>query len=325
MIGYLQSFNELNFYYTIRNKLLFILIAPEVVAMLWANFIGYFVSHHLLNPLSKLHAEMKKIDHLPSGEFKEIQINTGDEIEELAAVFNDMMHKKQEYLEGQERFVSDVSHELRTPLAVLDGHINLLLRWGKDDPKQLVESLEASRLEIQKMSSMIQDMLDIARLKHTSNNELAQISVACSVSDLVANFRIVRPTFPIELENKLSTDSKVNICKNHYDQALTILMDNAVKYSEKSEKYIKVILSEDEDYIITTVLDHGPGICKEDQAYIFERFFRADKARNREIGGTGLGLAIIADIAQIYNGSVSVDSQIGQGSVFTLKIPKDKE
>lgn len=325
IVGYLQSFNELNFYYTIRNKLLFILIALEVVAMLWANFIGYFVSHHLLNPLSKLHAEMKKINHLPSGEFKEIEINTGDEIEELADVFNDMMHKKQEYLESQERFVSDVSHELRTPLAVLDGHINLLLRWGKDDPKQLVESLEASRQEIQKMSSMIQDMLDIARLKHTDRNDLEQIAIEKSASDLVTNFRIVHPTFDIELENNLVSDGWAKIHQNHYEQALTILMDNAVKYSGKLVHYIKVTLSEDEDMIITTVLDHGLGICKEDQAYIFERFFRADKARNREIGGTGLGLAIIANIAQIYGGSVSVESQVGQGSIFTFRIPKDKK
>ena len=325
VIGYLQSFNELNFYYTIRNKLLFILIALEVVAMLWANFIGYFVSHHLLSPLSRLHAEMKKINHLPSGEFKDIEINTGDEIEELADVFNDMMHKKQEYLEGQERFVSDVSHELRTPLAVLDGHINLLLRWGKDDPKQLTESLEASRQEIKKMSNMIQDMLDIARLKHTDHSELEHMSVACSMSDLVTNFRIVHPNFDIELENKLISPGIALIHKNHYDQAMTILLDNAVKYSGKIGNYIKVTLSEDDDMIITKVLDHGLGICKEDQAYIFERFFRADKARNREIGGTGLGLAIIKNIAQIYKGSISVESQVGKGSVFTFKIPKDKE
>ncbi len=175
------------------------------------------------------------------------------------------------------------------------------------------------------MSNMIQDMLDIARLKHTDRSELEYISVACSMSDLVTNFRIVHPTFDIELENKLISPGKALIHKNHYDQAMTILLDNAVKYSGKIGNYIKVTLSEDDDMIITKVLDHGLGICKEDQAYIFERFFRADKARNREIGGTGLGLAIIKNIAQIYKGSISVESQVGKGAVFTFKIPKNKE
>ena len=81
-------------------------------------------------------------------------------------------------------------------------------------------------------------------------------------------------------------------------------------------------MSEDDRNIITSVSDKGMGICEEDQAHVFERFFRADKARNREIGGTGLGLSIIASIAQIYHGSVSVKSKLGEGSTFTLVLPK---
>ena len=98
--------------------------------------------------------------------------------------------------------------------------------------------------------------------------------------------------------------------------------DNAIKYSGAEQSYVKVTLSEDDRNIITSVSDKGMGICEEDQAHVFERFFRADKARNREIGGTGLGLSIIANIAQIYHGSVSVKSKLGEGSTFTLVLPK---
>ena len=112
------------------------------------------------------------------------------------------------------------------------------------------------------------------------------------------------------------------IYQNHYVQALTILIDNAIKYSGEGESFVKVTLSEDDKQIITSVADKGMGICEEDQAHVFERFFRADKARNREIGGTGLGLSIIANIAHMYHGSVSVKSELGKGSVFTLVIPK---
>ena len=101
-------------------------------------------------------------------------------------------------------------------------------------------------------------------------------------------------------------------------------MDNAVKYSGEKETYIKVSLFAEEDMIVSEVSDHGLGIGEADQAFIFERFFRADKARNREIGGTGLGLSIIENIVKIYKGSIAVESEIGKGSIFTMKIPKAK-
>lgn len=322
VVGYLQSFNNLGFYYNIRNKLLFILIALEIVAMFLANFIGYFVSNHFLKPLSKLHAAMKRVTHSPSSEFKKVEINSGDEIEELADVFNKMMYKTHDYIEGQERFVSDVSHELRAPLAVLDGHVNLLLRWGKDDPEQLKESLEASRQEIKKMSSMIQDMLDITRLKQSDEFQTEETEVVGSVTDLMNNMEMIHQTCSFAFEANLEPHAKAQIYKNHYVQALTILIDNAIKYSGAGQSYVKVTLSEDDRNIITSVSDRGMGICEEDQAHVFERFFRADKARNREIGGTGLGLSIIANIAQMYHGSVSVKSELGEGSTFTLVLPK---
>ncbi|WP_460055929.1 HAMP domain-containing sensor histidine kinase [Pseudolactococcus yaeyamensis] len=323
VVGYLQSFNNLGFYYAIRNKLMFVLIGLEIIALLLANYVGYFLSNHFLKPLSRLHLAMKRVTHSPSSEFKEVKIDSGDEIEELANVFNKMMYKTHDYIEEQERFVSDVSHELRTPLAVLDGHVNLLLRWGKDDSEQLKDSLKASRQEIQKMSSMIQDMLDITRLKQSDEFKMEETEVADSVTDLLNNMEMIHHLCNFTFESKLDDPQvKAQIYQNHYVQALTILIDNAIKYSGEGESFVEVTLSEDEQHIITSVSDHGIGICEEDQAHVFERFFRADKARNREIGGTGLGLSIIANIAQIYQGSVSVKSELGVGSTFTLVLPK---
>ncbi|GFH40683.1 HAMP domain-containing sensor histidine kinase [Lactococcus insecticola] len=322
VVGYLQSFNDLKYYYNVRNKLLFLLIGLEIIAMILANIIGYFVSDHFLKPLAKLHSAMKKIVNSPSGRYEEVEIDSGDEIEELADVYNAMMAKTHDYISGQERFVSDVSHELRTPLAVLDGHINLLRRWGKDDPEQLVDSLEAAHYEVQKMSAMIQDMLNMTRLKQTDDYKNKQTRVVDSVEDMVDNFRMIHQDFVIEFERHVDFEAHAQIYKNHYEQALTVLMDNAVKYSGDAEKYIKVTLTEDADNIITTVSDHGLGINADDLSHVFERFFRADKARNREIGGTGLGLSIISNIAELYHGQVDVTSKIGKGSAFVISIPK---
>ena len=115
-----------------------------------------------------------------------------------------------------------------------------------------------------------------------------------------------------------------HIYPNHYEQGLKILIDNAIKYSPEDRQEVKIHLEEDDEYIITTVGDRGYGISQEDLKHVFERFFRADKARNRDIGGTGLGLSIIQRIVENYEGDVSVTSVVGEGSKFTLKIPKIK-
>ncbi|WP_172208762.1 HAMP domain-containing sensor histidine kinase [Lactococcus hodotermopsidis] len=323
IVGYLQSFNELKYFYSVRNRLLTLLIMLEILALVFATIIGYLMSNHFLKPLAKLHAAMSKTTTLPSDEFEKVDIDSGDEVEELADVYNDMMSQTQDYINGQKRFVSDVSHELRTPLAVLEGHINLLRRWGKDDPQQLVESLDASYQEVKKMSSMIRDMLAISHLQHSEDYKFEKTDLVASVEELVEDFRMLNQTFRIEFESFfVGYKAYAQIYKNHYEQALTILLDNAVKYAGDNEKYIKVTLKSDEKNIITTVSDHGLGINAEDLPHVFERFFRADKARNREIGGTGLGLSIILTIAKIYDGSVSVTSEVGKGSEFSFSVPK---
>ena len=108
----------------------------------------------------------------------------------------------------------------------------------------------------------------------------------------------------------------------HYLQVLNILLDNAVKYSPDERKKVTISISSDKDFIITAVKDEGMGISKEDVGLIFERFFRADRARTREIGGTGLGLPILYNLIKQYQGDVTVESELGNGTTFTFRIPK---
>ncbi|ETD04587.1 histidine kinase [Lactococcus garvieae TRF1] len=258
-------------------------------------------------------------------DFKPVVIQTGDEIEELATVYNDMMIKLNDYVDQQKRFVSDVSHELRTPLAVLDGHLNLLNRWGKNDPEVLEESLQASIEEVSTMRTMLEEMLALARLENIDFQDEDLICDPTEVSNfLKKNFLLIHADLSLTVENNLSPGRLAHIYPNHYEQGLKILIDNAIKYSPKDRQEVKIHLEEDDKYIITTVEDHGYGISQEDLKHVFERFFRADKARNRDIGGTGLGLSIIQRIVENYDGDVSVTSVVGEGSKFTLKIPKIK-
>ncbi|MFC4651579.1 ATP-binding protein [Lactococcus nasutitermitis] len=323
-IGYLQAFYDMEFYHNASNKLLTYLLVLELVALIIAQAIGYFMARHFIAPLSKLHKAMQNVAQDPTMEFTPIEIKTDDEIEELAEVYNDMMTKTNSYLEQQKRFVSDVSHELRTPLAVLDGHINLLNRWGKDDPEILEESLEASREEIIRMKDMLEEMLALSRLENIDLDFEKMDCDVLKVSNFVLkNFRLVHQDFQVELDNQLTTQKHAKIYENHYEQGLMILLDNAAKYSpDDGRKSIKITLTEDDEFIITSVSDQGLGISEEDLEHVFERFFRADKARSREISGTGLGLSIISRLVENYQGEVEVTSELGKGSTFTLKIPK---
>ena len=324
-IGYLQSFYNTSFYNNIRNKLLISLIILEVLALIIAQFVGYFMASRYMRPLEILHMAMLKISKNPTEEYQPVEIKTGDEIEELADVYNDMMKKMANYVEQQKRFVSDVSHELRTPLAVIDGHLNLLNRWGKDDPEVLEESIAASIEETSRMKSMLEEMLALSRLQTIQDDYRNFVTDAvASCQHLVKNFKLVNEDLDIACENRLPNPT-IQIYENHYEQALTILIDNAIKYSPKDRQNVRIILTEDDDFIYTAVKDKGFGISKEDVGHVFERFFRADKARNRDIGGTGLGLSIISRIVENYNGEINVESEFGEGSTFTMKFPKAKE
>ncbi|RZI48803.1 HAMP domain-containing sensor histidine kinase [Lactococcus kimchii] len=323
VVGYLQAFYDITTYHRISNLLLIVLLILEIVALIIAQIIGYFMANYFMKPLEKLHQGMQKMANDPKNEFEAIEITSGDEIEELANVYNDMMHKMKNYLDQQKRFVSDVSHELRTPLAVLDGHINLLNRWGKNDPEVLDESLQASLDEVARMKKMLEEMLALARLE---NVDLSSEDLDCDVAKVcdhaVKNFSLIHEDFKIVLNNQLDYPVHARISENHFEQGLRILLDNAVKYSPDDRKVVKIRISEDEKFVITRVSDQGIGIGQEDIDHLFERFFRADKARNREIGGTGLGLSILARLAENYQGEIEVSSELGVGSTFTLKFPK---
>lgn len=325
LVGYVQSFYDMSYYYRVRTQLLIALIVLEIIALFIAQFVGYFMASRYIKPLERLHDAITKRANNLKMDFKPVLIQTGDEIEELATVYNDMMIKLNDYVEQQKRFVSDVSHELRTPLAVLDGHLNLLNRWGKDDPEVLNESLLASIEEVNTMRTMLEEMLALARLE---NIDLQDEDLICNPTEvshfLTKNFLLIHPDLKLTVENDLALGSLAHIYPNHYEQGLKILIDNAIKYSPEDRQEVKFHLEEDEEYIITTVEDRGYGISEDDLKHVFERFFRADKARNRNIGGTGLGLSIISRIVENYDGDIQVTSVFGEGSKFILKIPKVK-
>lgn len=326
VIGYIQSFYNLNAYFQLQRKLILSLTIVAVVVIVAAMIFGYVMADYFLRPLRRLSDSMEKVASNPEEVFEPVIMSQDDEIKQIGDFYNQMMSQINVNLEHQKRFVSDVSHELRTPLAVIDGNLNMLLRWGFDDHSLVEENVRIAHEEAVRMNAMLKDMLDLSRLESLSENYHSEVcDVVHVVSDLVRNFQMIHEDFKISFENKLSNANWAKISENHYTQMIMILMENAVKYSTENRKTIQLKLENDENFIITSVSDQGVGISKEDAGHVFERFFRADKARNREIGGTGLGLSILSNILKFYQGEITMDSELGIGTTFTFKIPKVAE
>ncbi len=248
-----------------------------------------------------------------------IQINeTQDELKSLAKAINSMLDRINESYRAQVRFVSDASHELRTPISVIQGYANLLDRWGKRDEKTLQESINAIKEETANMKELIEQLLFLAR---GDNNTIALQIEEIKLKDLVGE--VVSETQMIdgahEYEAKLS-DASISVDKGLIKQALRILVDNSIKYTEPGG-HILISAGIDGDFARLSVQDDGIGISPEAVPNIFDRFYRTDESRARATGGAGLGLSIARWIAARHGGQMEVLSREGIGTRISILIP----
>lgn len=257
----------------------------------------------------------------PTKDVRVPETDRNDELSEMSHLFNEMLDQTQRYIDAQSQFVGDVSHELRTPVAIIQGHMEMLDRWGKDDPKILNESIKASLAETHRMNNLVQEMLDLSRAEQANlNYHDATTNVREVVKQVFDNFKMIHPDFVFIFDDDLRNDIKVKIYRDHLEQILVILCDNAVKYST-DRKEIHLSLSRNFDSAEIGVQDFGEGISPDQLDRVFDRFYRVDKARSRKRGGNGLGLSIAKRLVESYHGTITVESQVGSGSVFRITIP----
>lgn len=293
------------------------LLYIDIVGFLFAGLIGIYISHTMLKPVRKIRETAERISVEDLSQRIEIS-GPDDDLKELSITFNSMIDRLERSFEQQSRFVSDASHELRTPISVIKGYANLINRWGKDDPEILQEAVNNILEETDHMSVMIKNLLFLARSdQHRAHIQKQPMSLNDAVRDIAKDLSV--------------TDEKINIITDICDkdmvidgdpdlikQMLWIYTENAVKYSGKEKTITYRVFSEGQ-YACVSVKDNGCGINKEDLPHIFERFYRVDKSRNKNIPGTGLGLSIAKWIIDVHSGSVEVNSVVGQGTEFISK------
>lgn len=235
-----------------------------------------------------------------------------DEFRDLAEAFNDMVTRISKAMHAREQLLLDVSHELRSPLTRLKIGLEMLPEGTKK---------ESLREDIIEMEKMITDILEASRMRHHAGSlNIQDVDLGKLIEELIPDFKDLPPGIVIKgelTENRVAADyEKAGI-------ALRNIMDNALKYSQKSEQPVEVTLVSKPGCIEVVVRDHGIGIPAEDQPYIFEPFYRADKSRTRETGGYGLGLSMCKTIMVAHGGQIELNSTLNQGTTVTLAFPTD--
>lgn len=222
----------------------------------------------------------------------------------------------------RQEFVANVSHELKTPLTAIKSCVETLLYGAIDDPQNNRKFLEKIEKNTANLSSLIDDILELSRLE--TYRKPAPFETFCLEEEVDRAIETLSDKIG-EKQIEVIKIIKPGSCEivgdpRHIYRALLNLLDNAIKYSNSGGK-IEITCSRSEKELRLSVKDYGIGIPEEHQPRVFERFYRVDKARSRELGGTGLGLAIVKHIMEIHGGRVELESAAGQGAKFTLVFP----
>ncbi|WP_027408525.1 HAMP domain-containing histidine kinase [Anoxybacteroides tepidamans] len=321
MSGTIEMVRHLVKFQHMANMLFIMMTAIGVVAMAMSALIGMFIARHFAGRLQAVTKTMQSIKN--KGFQQRIDVPpSNDEMSELMVMFNEMMDEIEHSFHQQKQFIEDASHELRTPIAILEGHLSLLRRWGKNNRDILEESLEAASQEVERLKKLVFELLDLSRAEAIAvPADLSPISPKEAAEQIVKNFRVLHPSFQFMIRDELGEKTLIRIAKHHLEQLLLILLDNAVKYSQQ-HKQITIRLRDEGKYVSISVIDKGIGIPRGELEKVFLRFYRVDKARSREKGGVGLGLAIAKEIVDKYSGQIAIESEVGSGTTVELFIPK---
>lgn len=295
----------------------FILIGTGIAALFLSVIIGLLMAKRITKPLSDTVAIAKKIAD-GNYEVKNKDITGTKELDELTFSINHLAEtlNKQESLRKQ--LTQDVSHELRTPLATVGMHLEAMIE-GVWEPTK--DRLNSCYEEIERLTKLVKDLEKLSRTEGDNLNLHKTKVDLCELAEKAYD------SFKIEMAKKnqkfelIGFQTFVTADRDRIYQVVYNLLSNAVKYTPE-DGHITIKIEDTEENATLSVQDDGLGISQEELPLIFERFYRADKSRNRKTGGAGIGLAIVKSIMTAHGGTVVATSEPGKGSCFTMELPK---
>ena len=247
-------------------------------------------------------------------------IRTGDEIERLSIALNRMIERLDQAFQHINRFSADASHELRTPLTILQLELEGIAQSQRLNPT-LTDQIGSALEETDRMSQIVENLLAISRLDAGEvKMDKTQLDLGHLASSTADQMRLLAEEKLITLHSDVSTNIFVEGDRSRLQQVIVNLIANAIKYTEEGGE-VELRVRRDQNTAFLEVSDNGAGISVDALPHVFERFYRADKARSRNSGGAGLGLAIVKAICTAHGAEIKVSSQEAQGSRFTVELP----
>ncbi|MEO8647643.1 MAG: ATP-binding protein [Acidobacteriota bacterium] len=221
----------------------------------------------------------------------------------------------------RQEFLSNISHELRTPLTSILAFVETLQDGAIDDHENASRFLSVILRNAERMHGLIDDILELSMIESGSVLiELCRIKLAAVVDEIAASLSAKAAERGVTIERSFGSDVEVFADPRRLEQMLTNLVDNAVKFNRETGP-VEITFEKSDGFDLISVRDEGDGIRPDHVARIFERFYRIDRGRTRQVGGTGLGLAIVKHLARLHGGDIMVSSTLGTGTIFTLKLP----
>ena len=262
------------------------------------------------------------INRISDGFFdEEVNLTGFSEVEQISEAFNTMLHRLQELESSRQEFVSNVSHELKTPLTSMKVLADSLL-MQEEVPNELYrEFMQDIAEEIDRENTIISDLLTLVKMdRKTQELNIAVTDVNEFMETILKRLRPIAEKANVEVVFESNRSVSAEIDASRLSLAFSNLVENAIKYNNENG-WVRVTLDADHKFFYVKVSDSGMGIPQESLDYIFERFYRVDKSHSREIGGTGLGLAITKSAVVAHRGAIKVQSKLGEGTTFTVRIP----
>ncbi|MGE6401579.1 HAMP domain-containing histidine kinase [Bacillus cereus] len=301
--------------------ILVVMVFAGICGLVFSFLGGILITKKLLSSVQNITDTMKRIKKNGLNERVPVRENN-DELAKLSILFNEMMDEVETSFTQQKQFVEDASHELRTPLTIIQGHLSMLNRWGKNDSAVLDKSLQSSLKEVDRLNKLVSELLELSRAEAEQMHPIAveRVHVNSVLKQVTQNFTVLQTDFKFDMKLD-ADDAYVSMPSSYLEQIIIIVMDNAVKYTKEVDKYICIESSMQSGEINIRIIDHGAGIPESDLPFVLNRFYRVDKARSRKQGGNGLGLSIAKRLVEKYNGTIQLDSKENEGTVVTITFP----
>lgn len=303
----------------LRNRLIHILASITVILFISSLF-GRIFFNKLLKPVYQITNTASQItDENLSARVDGTRVD--EEMKYLVDAFNNMISRLEKSFKGISDFSSHVAHELKTPLTIIKGESDIVLRKERET-EEYKRAITAIREESDRMLSVIEDLLLLAKLDFPHS---AYTFERIDITDLIREM--------YDLGSTLAMERGIKVTMEHIDKPLYVygnelhlrrmflnLIDNAIKYNRQGGT-VDIHATHNDQFIVVSVTDTGPGIAEKDLPMIFDRFYRVEYAGEKNVSGTGLGLSIVKSIIELHHGSIQVTSEVGTGSTFTVSIP----